>query len=187
MADSKSTSSTLELNVPTYIPLPDAAQKHGLSEQALTQLIQAGKIDAVQLPSGELLVSANTNGQEVKTKQQIISEKFSHLRGREISASEGSRKYGKLYGISIPYQNFGCWADVGYIEVKSRGYRLQLNEADVARINFLRAAEGFRPACSIPKNTPPTTGGTVRRTNCAPGATSQTSCFIVSTRAGLPL
>ena len=133
MADSKSTSSTLELNVPTYIPLPDAAQKHGLSEQALTQLIQAGKIDAVQLPSGELLVSANTNGQELKTKEQIISEKFSHLRGREISASEASRKYGELYSIPIPYQNFSRWADAaGYIGVKSRGYRLQLNEADVA-------------------------------------------------------
>ena len=63
MADTKSTSSTPELNVPTYIPLPEAAQKHGLSEQALTQLIQAGKIEAVQLPSGEVLVSASNNPQ----------------------------------------------------------------------------------------------------------------------------
>ena len=50
MADSKPPSSTLELNVPTYIPLSEAAQLHGVSEQALTQLIQACKIEAVQLP-----------------------------------------------------------------------------------------------------------------------------------------
>ena len=38
MTDSKPPSSTLEVNVPTYIPLSEAAQQHGLSEQALTQL-----------------------------------------------------------------------------------------------------------------------------------------------------
>ena len=76
MADSKSTSSTLELNLPTYIPLPEAADKYDVSENVLTQLIQTGKIDAVQLPSGEVLVSANNNPQEFKTREQIIAEKF---------------------------------------------------------------------------------------------------------------
>jgi hypothetical protein len=31
------------LKIPTYLPLADAAQKYGLSETVLTQLIQAGK------------------------------------------------------------------------------------------------------------------------------------------------
>jgi len=121
---------TSELNVPTYLPFSDAAIRLRLSEKALTQLVKAGKIEAVQLPSGELLVSAE-NGQ-FKTKDEIIAEKFAHLRGQVISASEASRKYGEKYGISIPYQNFTRWADAGYIEIKDRGYRLQLDEADVA-------------------------------------------------------
>jgi hypothetical protein len=61
MAESEATSSTPKLNISTYIPLSETAQEHGVSEQALTQLIQAGRIDAVQLPSGELLVAAENS------------------------------------------------------------------------------------------------------------------------------
>ena len=49
--------SNFKSHIPTVLPLPDAARKYNLTEQALTQLIQTGKIEAVQLPSGELLVS----------------------------------------------------------------------------------------------------------------------------------
>ena len=90
MAKPKSPSSTLELNVPTYITLPEAAQKHGLSEQALTQLIQAGKIEAVQLPSGEVLVSASNSPQQFKTREQIIAEKFGELIEQPITVSKAS-------------------------------------------------------------------------------------------------
>jgi len=64
-------STDLQLNVPTYLPLAEAADRYNLSENILTQLIQAGKIEAVRLPSGELLVSAE-NGQQ-KTKEAIIN------------------------------------------------------------------------------------------------------------------
>lgn len=120
----------LELNVPTYLPLSDAAQKFELSENVLTQLIQAGKIEAVQLPSGELLVAAD-NGQYI-TKEEIISEEFAHLTEQTISASDASRKYSEKYGVTISHVLFSRWAKAGYIEVKERGYRLKLNEADVA-------------------------------------------------------
>jgi hypothetical protein len=130
MANGKSPAIGAELNIPTYLPLRTAAQKYGLSEKVLTQLVQTGKIEAVKLPSGELLVSAE-NGQ-LRTKDEIIAQEFAHLRGQAISASEASRKYSKKYGIPIPYQNFSRWADSGYIAIKSRGYRLQLDEADVA-------------------------------------------------------
>ena len=123
-------SSNLNQRVPTYIPLADAIQKYGISEEALTQLIEAGKIEAVQLPSGELLVAAE-NG-KYKTKEEIITEEFSELQGQVISASEASRKYSKVYGVNIPQPNFSRWADAGYINVRERGYRLQLDEADVA-------------------------------------------------------
>ena len=59
--------------LPTVLPLPDAARKYNLTEQALTQLIEAGKIGAVQLPSGEILVPADNN-RKGKTKDEIIVE-----------------------------------------------------------------------------------------------------------------
>ncbi|GIK40106.1 MAG: hypothetical protein BroJett011_39390 [Chloroflexota bacterium] len=119
-------------HVPTFIPLVEAAQKYNLSEKALTQLIQTGKIEAVQLPNGELLVAAESNnGHKAKTKQEIIAEEFSHLRGNTISASEASRKYSKIYGVTISNELFSRWSRLGYIKRVS-GYRLSLDEADVA-------------------------------------------------------
>jgi len=108
MAKPKSPSSTLELNVPTYIPLPEAAQKLGLSEQVLTQLIQAGKIDAVQLPSGELLVPAD-NGYE--TKEQILQEKYTDLVGQWITITEAAQKY------EIPRSTMEKWIEKKHIQI----------------------------------------------------------------------
>lgn len=120
--------------IPTYLPLPDAAKKFGLSEKVLTRHIQAGKIEAVQLPSGELLVAAQNNGQdEPRTKEEIIAAEFDHLRDNSISASEASRQYSELYGIPIRQPNFSNWAKAGFIRVKGHsGYRLELDEAEVA-------------------------------------------------------
>jgi hypothetical protein len=47
----------LNVAIPTFIPLADAARKYNISENVLTSLIQDGRIDAAQLPSGELAVS----------------------------------------------------------------------------------------------------------------------------------
>jgi hypothetical protein len=96
---------TSNLRIPTYLPLDQAAQKLGLSQKVLTQQIQAGKIAAVQLPSGELLVAADnngqkTNGQAYQTKDEIIAAHFAHLRGQTINAYQSQQKYG------IHHQNF---------------------------------------------------------------------------------
>ncbi len=123
-------------NVPTFLPLADAARKFGLPKKVLTEHIQAGKIEAVKLPTGELLVADKLdNGYQHKTKEQIIAEKYSHLRGRIISASGASRKYSEIHGTIITPQLFARWANVGYIEATGgggRGLRLKLDEADVA-------------------------------------------------------
>jgi hypothetical protein len=95
--------------IPTYLPLDQAAQHYGLSKKVLTQQIQAGKIGAVQLPSGDLLVAADkNNGQDYQTKDEIIAAHFAHLRGQMISAYAASQKYG------IHHQNFIKWAHSGY-------------------------------------------------------------------------
>ena len=119
---------------PTYLSLEEATRKYGVEKKVLTQLIEAGMIETRETPTGELLVVAdkNGNGQEPQTKEEIIAAKFAHLREQPISASEASRKYSKIQGVPISNQLFSRWGQLGHITVLERGYRLQLDEADVA-------------------------------------------------------
>lgn len=121
-------SSNLNQKVPTYIPLADAVQKYGISEEALTQLIETGKIEAVQLPSGELLVAAD-NGSLPKTKEQIIQEKYTHLRQQPITVTDAADKY-DLHRDTVLE-----WVKKDYItslKQGGRGSRMELDEAEVA-------------------------------------------------------
>jgi hypothetical protein len=119
-----------------YIPLQAAAKRYGIEEKVLTQLISAGMIETKAV-SGGILVAVDKNGnvgradEQPQTKEEIIAAKFAHLRGKNISASEASRKYSNLYGIQISNELFSRWSRLGYIKRKA-GYRLQLDEAEVA-------------------------------------------------------
>jgi hypothetical protein len=114
-----------------YIPLHEAAKTYGIEEKVLTQLISAGMIEAKE-EAGKTLVAVERNGNgEPQTKEEIITEKFSHLRGNMISASEASRKYSELHRVYISNELFSRWSRLGYIKRKG-GYRLQLDEAEVA-------------------------------------------------------
>jgi hypothetical protein len=123
-------STDLQLKVPTYLPLSEAADRYNLSENILTQLIQAGKIEAVRLPSGELLVAAN-NSSPPKTKEQIIEEKFAHLQNQSITVAEAIEKY------DLNRSTISRWKDHEYITVLKPGYRLELDEADVAYCAYI--------------------------------------------------
>jgi excisionase family DNA binding protein len=112
-------------HIPTYIPLPEAAKKYGLSEAVLTQLIQVGKIQAIRLSTGELLVAAENNGSR-KTKAEIIAKEFVHLRGEKITVTEAAGKY-DLHRDTILE-----WVQKGYIAVLKPGYRMELDAADIA-------------------------------------------------------
>jgi hypothetical protein len=128
MANGKSPPVGAELNIPTYLPLPKAARKYGLSEKVLTQLVQAGKIEAVRLPSGEVLVPADNGSKIPQTKDEIITEKFAHLRGRRISPYAAEKKYDGIHR-----SNFIRWARAGYIEILREENRLlEMDAADVA-------------------------------------------------------
>jgi hypothetical protein len=118
----------------TYLTIEEAARKYGVKKKVLTQLIADGMVQTRETPTGDLLVVAENNGnsQEPQTKEEIIAEKFAHLRAQPISASEASRKYSRLHGLTISQPLFSRWAKAGYIEILERGYRLQLDEADVA-------------------------------------------------------
>jgi hypothetical protein len=117
-----------------YLTVEEAAHKYGVKKRVLTQLIEDGMVQTRKTSTGDLLVVAdkNGNGQESQTKEEIIADKYAHLRGRTISASEASRRYSRIHGIPISNQLFSRWGQLGHITVLERGYRLQLDEADVA-------------------------------------------------------
>ncbi len=118
-------------NVLQVLPLSAAAKRMGLSEKTLTQLVEAGKIQAVQPPSGELLVAVD-NGQHYQTKEEIIAKRFAHLRGKPINAYQAQKEYG------IRHQNFIKWARSGYIEIKREEDRLiEMDAADVAYCAYI--------------------------------------------------
>jgi hypothetical protein len=118
------TSSNTKLSIPTFIPLTEAVHKYALTEDVLTRLIQDGRIDAAQLPSGELLVSDESLNQ--KTKEQIVEERFAHLRGKPITVSDAEGVY-KLKNMTIRR-----WIANGYIRVVNDGYPIKVDESDVA-------------------------------------------------------
>ena len=111
------------MNLPVYLPLAEAARKYNISVKLLTRLVQDGKIEAVQLPSGEVAVSE----QGLKTKEQIVAERFAHLVGQAITISEAVEKYG------VPDGTLRVWITRNYVKVvDSQSYPMRIGEADVA-------------------------------------------------------
>ena len=59
-------------SLPTYIPIKDAATKYGYGLRELKRLAQSGKIKAVQLPGGDMVVSENElEFPVIKTKKEL--------------------------------------------------------------------------------------------------------------------
>ncbi len=119
-----------------YLPLKEAAKKHNVEEEVLTQLIAAGMIEAVE-EDGETLVAVDKNGntgKEPQTKAEIIAAKFAHLKGQSISAYGAQKEYG------IHHSNFINWARANYIKILGEGKRsLKLDAADAAYCAYIYA------------------------------------------------
>ncbi len=112
----------------TYLPLREAAKKHKVEEKVLTQLIAAGMIEAVE-KNGETLVAVDKNGNNGKgpqTKEEIIATDFAHLRDQPITVTESAKNY------DLSRDTILGWVKHKYITVLKPGYRMELNEADVA-------------------------------------------------------
>jgi predicted DNA-binding protein (UPF0251 family) len=106
----------------SYIPLEQAARKYGVSKNVLRQRVESGKLEAIETVNGDLLVADHDIDPSLKIKR----EDFEHLRGQGISISEAARNY------KIAHKTFSRWADAGYIFVIERGWKVILDEADVA-------------------------------------------------------
>ena len=113
--------------IPTYIPIKDAAKKYGYALAELKRLAQSGKIKAVQLPSGDMVVSESSVKAKQKKEDLPEYKKFSSLKGNPIWLSEAERKY------DISTQTLSRWVKAGYIpKIGLDGNRVLLNEQDVA-------------------------------------------------------
>ena len=118
------------MTLPTFLPLPEAADKLGLSEAELRSRVESGTIAGGELPDGKIVVNISgngTNGDDINARLRAIKrEDFEHLRGQAITVSEAAKKYGIIRRTIIR------WADKGYCKIIVPGYRMELDEADVA-------------------------------------------------------
>ena len=117
--------------IPTYIPIKDAAKKYGYTLADLKRLAQSGKIKAVKLPDGDMVVSENElEFPDIKTKEELKAYKdkyYADLVGKETWVSNAARKY------DIPHQNIVRWLQAGYIrKLGNEQNRTLVSEQDVA-------------------------------------------------------
>ena len=110
------------------ISIREAAQMLGLSERRLRELVQEGSIRAAILPGGEIGVSKDLATITVLNEKlkSIRPTDYKNLRGVPITTSDAVGKY------KVVKQTLLRWTRQGFVKVLKPGYRLELDEADVA-------------------------------------------------------
>ena len=130
------------MTLPTFLPIKDAAVKYGFKLLELKELVESGKIDAVQLPDGDLIVSEDRLKETLAKDELPEYKKYGHLAGNPIWLSEAERQY----GISTP--TLSRWVKAGFInKIGKEGNRILLDEQDVAycaEIYHQRGGQGKR-------------------------------------------
>ena len=123
------------VELPRYIPLAEAAERYGISEEVLKEAVESGRIRTATI--GEEVTVAEQDVKELAEGREVIivhREDFEHLRGNELGIAEAARKYG------ISHQTLSRWVRRGYIrKLGQKGQKILVDEADVAY-----AAEVYR-------------------------------------------
>jgi len=131
----------MAMNLPTFIPLEEAARRYGLSREVLTRLIEDGKIKAARVNGG--ITVAENDIREVKKRDRLWKQ-VEALDGCPIGVKDARLKYS--FGAATLKQ----WIEDGIVRVLShpdgygRGKKKLLNEADVAYANLVAKARGRR-------------------------------------------
>jgi hypothetical protein len=117
--------------VPTYIPIKDAAKKYGYALADLKRLAQSGKIKAVKLPDGDMIVSENElEFPDIKSKEELQAYKDKHY-PKLAEKTTWISKAARDYKVSQP--NIGRWVQAGYIcQVGKDMNKILISEQDVA-------------------------------------------------------
>ncbi len=137
------------MTIPTFIPLKEASKRTGWTVERLRELVAAGTIMAGKLPDGDIIVAVDESGTAIETPTEtspnerelplaaagddinaqlaaIKREDFEHLRGNPITVSEAAKKY------NVHRRTISGWVKQRYIAVLKPGYRMELDEGDVA-------------------------------------------------------
>jgi len=134
-------------NLPTYIPLNQAATRYGVNAAMLRHAVESGIMQAVRTPEGGILVASKDMA--VMTERGNLWNQVRHLDGKPIGIGEACRKY-KLGTVSVYH-----WIEQGYVRVLNdqrgggRGNKRTLNEADVAYASLVADTRGRRPGRRI--------------------------------------
>ena len=145
----------MSVELPTYIPLGEAAAKYRLDRQSLTQAIEDGIIRAVRINGGVAVANEDV---AVVNKRNSLWKRVKHLDGNPISMSEACERYPE-----INFASLSRWVQQGHIRTISgqrgggRGRKLLLNEADVAYTASLVQIRGKKPGKRVftPEYLPP--------------------------------
>jgi predicted site-specific integrase-resolvase len=110
------------LDLPTYVSISEAIERYHLGREALTRLVEAGRVRAVEV-DGEVAVAKEDVGVALMQSEIRVDE---NLRGQSIRLSEAARKY------DVSDANLVRWTEAGYIRIVERGPKLLvLDESDV--------------------------------------------------------
>lgn len=113
--------------LPTYIPITDAARKYGYKLAELRKLAESGKIEAVRLPDGDVVVSETTVKNTLRKEDLPEYKRYKHMAEVGIGINEAAQKY------SVPFSTLRGWVSKSYIlKVGEDGQKVLLNEQDVA-------------------------------------------------------
>jgi hypothetical protein len=121
----------------TFIPLKDAARKYDLPMSLLTDLVEKGEIQAVQVNNSIAVAEKELFG--LVRARVGKGGGYKSLEGKPIRLTRAAEKY------QVSQAALSCWARRGYIRVIERGPKLLLlNEADVAKAKDLAVHLGMR-------------------------------------------
>ncbi len=140
---------------PLILPLDQAAEALGVTEDKLRFMIQSGKMRAFVDPEGTMyvqmplpLVTQTDEPEDINARlSRIRREDFAHLEGQPITVSEAARKYG------VQKHTILAWTRryTSVLRVLERGYRMLLDEAGVAYLAAIHhARKDFGVRSGIP-------------------------------------
>jgi hypothetical protein len=115
--------------LPSYISLNEAGRRLGLNPIRLQDLIRVGTLKAARIKGETVVDEEKVDEIATQPKKEDLEEykQFLHLKREKIWLREAARKYG------IHQPTLSRWVQAGHIKrVDSDGYRVYLNEQDVA-------------------------------------------------------
>jgi len=114
-------------SLPTYIPIKDAATKYGYGLRELKRLAQSGKIKAVQLPDGDMIVSEASVKEKTPKEGLPEYKQFIDLKGKGLGVRESADKH------NIPLSTLQGWVTKKIVAILgTEGRKILLDQADVS-------------------------------------------------------